>query len=288
MGSPRVTVLVTGAGGFIGRAVVAALRAREHEVLPWTRADVDLRDAATVREKLRAARPSHAIHLAWDTRPGQYLSAPDNLELLSAGLVLFRELAAIGCRRVVGVGTCFEYDTSFAETDELTTPCRPATLYGAAKLSLGLTGQRFAENAGVSFAWARYNYLYGPHEKPERLVPAAIRAFLADAELPLSSGEQVRDFMHVADCADATAAILESDVVGPINVGGGAPVSIRHLVETIRALVGRGRPLFGARPSNEPARFVPRLDRLFDEVGWRPSIPLEAGLRAVIDAQRTS
>lgn len=283
-----MTVLVTGAAGFIGRAVVAALRARGHEVVPWTRADVDLGDIARVRARLRDERPERAIHLAWDTRPGKYLSAPDNLDLLAAGLALFRELADVGCARIVGVGTCFEYDLAFPETDEATTPCRPATLYGAAKLSLGITGQRFAETVGVSFAWARYNYLYGPNEKPERLVPAAIRAFLADGELPCTSGEQVRDFMHVADCADATAAILESGAVGPINVGGGAPVSIRHLVETIHTLVGRGRPLFGVRPSNEPARFVPRLTRLFDEVGWRPSIPLEVGLRDVIARQRTS
>lgn len=196
---------------------------------------------------------------------------------------MLRELAAVDCTRVVGVGTCFEYDWSHPVASEASTPCRPGTLYGAAKLSLGLTGERYAQTVGMSFAWARYNFLYGPGERPERLVPAAIRAFLADAELPCTSGEQTRDFMHVADCADATAAILYSDVQGPINVGSGAPVSVRHMVETIQRLIGRGRALFGARPSgHEPVRFVPDLTRLLDEVGWRPRIALEQGLRAVI------
>ncbi len=277
-------VLVTGAAGFIGRALVAALRARGHDVLAWTRATVDLRDTTKVHDLLEDQRPTHAIHVAWDTRPGKYLSSPDNLDLLAASLALFRELAAVGCLRVVGVGTCFEYDWSYPVANEASTPCRPGTLYGAAKLSLGLTGERYAQTVGMSFAWARYNFLYGPNERPERLVPAAIRAFLADEALACTSGEQTRDFMHVADCADATAAILESDITGPINVGSGAPVSIRHVVETIQRLIGRGHPQFGARPSgNEPARFVPDLTRLFDEVGWRPHIMLEQGLQAVIE-----
>jgi len=292
-------VLVTGASGFIGRHVTVALLERGHQVIALSRSwgvqqsqreslmhvACDIASPEALRILLARHRPEAAVHLAWDTRPGKYWTAQENLDLVGQGSTLVRLLHEAGCRRFVGAGTCAEYDWSESLHDEHATPCRPRTLYGAAKHALYLVAERYAALSGLSFAWLRYNFVYGPGEHAERLVPSTIRTLRAGRDLPCTPGLQVRDFIHVADAARATVAALESAVSGAINVGAGEPTSVRAVVETLSALIGGpGKPLFGERPAadGEPALIAPKLTRLFDEVGWRPRMPLLDGLAQVV------
>src|ERR687895_80246 len=84
---------------------------------------------------------------------------------------------------------------------------RPATLYGAAKHGLHCVAARFAEQANFELAWGRIFFVYGPGEPENRLVPSVGRALLAGKPVPITRGDQVRDFMHVADVAAAFAAL---------------------------------------------------------------------------------
>ncbi|MFY9293943.1 MAG: NAD(P)-dependent oxidoreductase [Methylorubrum rhodinum] len=166
-------------------------------------------------------------------------------------------------------------------------PCRPATLYGAAKDGLRRILSAYAASSGLSLAWGRLFYLYGPGEAPGRLVGEAARALLAGRRFATSVGHQRRDFLPVTDAGEAFAALLDSGVEGPVNIGSGAAVPVRTILETLGRLTGRPELIdFGARPlpPTEPARIEADIRRLTDEVGFRPRLTLDEGLRATLAA----
>ena len=298
-------VLVTGAAGFIGSRLVRVLVESGEDVTgiiypgePLDRLtgvldqiavrECDLQDGRRTVEVIRASSPEAVMHLAWYTEPGKYWTSEKNLDCVVEGIGLARATAGAGCRRFVGAGTCAEYDWSAgARLVEYGTPCRPHTLYGASKHGLFLALERYFELTDVSFAWARYNFIYGPGEAPGRLVPSVIEKLLAGQDVPCTEGRQRRDFLHVDDVASATRAILMSEVRGAVNVASGRAVEIRRVVELLSEIVGgKGRPLLGALPTRqgEPEALEPDVGRLRDEVGWKPSYSLAEGLRDMIES----
>lgn len=172
-----------------------------------------------------------------------------------------------------------------------TAPCHPATLYGAAKDGLRRILQAYTATAGLSLAWGRLFYLYGPGETPGRLVGDAARALLTGQRLATSEGRQRRDFLHVADAGAALAALLDSPVEGPVNIGSGEAVPVRDLLTMIGALTGRSELIdFGIRPLSptEPARIEAGIRRLRDEVGFSPRYGLAEGLAETVAAWRAA
>lgn len=285
-------VLLTGATGFIGQHVIGHLVAGGHEVhavttrdLPpsrdgvlWHRADL-LESAGVVTN----VSPDLLLHLAWYVEPGRFWTAPENVRWLEASLRLLRAFVAGGGRRAVIAGTSAEYDWSGVSErcDELRTPLRPTTLYGAAKHALHTVAARYAEQMGFELTWGRVFFVYGPGEPDGRLVPSVGNALLAEEPVPTTRGDQVRDFMHVQDVAAAFAALLEGPVTGPVNVASGYPVTVRQVVDCLAALAGRpDLPQFGALPerAGDPPRLVADVARLRDEVGFVPTLGLPEGL----------
>ena len=129
-------------------------------------------------------------------------------------------------------------------------------------------------------------FLYGPREQPGRLVPAVIRSLLAGDHVATSTGAQVRDFMHVEDAAGALAAVLQSDLVGAVNIASGRGAPVAEVLDIIGELTGAGELIErGARPAGErePARIVAKVERLVHEVGFEPEISLRNGLAATIE-----
>ena len=284
-------VLLTGATGFIGRHVVAPLCARGAEVHTISRDGAapsgavghvgDLMDAASVAAVMRAVRPSHLLHLAWCTTPGEYWMTPENLDWVAASLLLYRHFAELGGERVVMAGSCAEYDWSYALLSETGSPCRPATLYGAAKDGLRRLLQRAADAGGPSFAWGRVFFVYGPGEKPGRLVSDVVASLLRGEPVETTAGTQVRDFMHVADVASAFAALCDATVTGAVNIASGEARPLREIIRQLADLSGRPDLLhLGARQmrASEPPRLEANVTRLRQEVGFQPRFDLAAGL----------
>ncbi|KQQ47993.1 NAD-dependent dehydratase [Methylobacterium sp. Leaf125] len=285
----RERVLVTGAAGFVGHHAVKALRARGFAVhgvgraasaeAGWHAADLLVPEER--RALLAQVRPSHLLHLAWDAEPGRYWTSARNLDWAAATLDLAQAFAASGGRRFVGVGTCAEYAWGAARLDEATTPCRPATLYGAAKDGTRRILEAFAGQTAMRFAWGRLFYLYGPGERRGRLVPDALQALTAGTAFPTSHGLQRRDFLHVADAAAALAALVAGDVTGPVNIGSGTAIPVRTLLEGLAARIGGAEHLdFGARPLSptEPPVIEAGTRILTETVGFRPRFDLARGL----------
>lgn len=296
-------VLVTGAGGFIGRHSLAALAARGFEVHAVTRAAslpdaaachaVDLLDHRAAAALVEAIRPTHLLHFAWTVTPGQFWSTRENLDWVAATLALYRAFAAAGGRRFVGAGSCAEYGWAPAQVaaplDERASPCEPVTLYGIAKHATHNLLAAAAPLDRVSLAWGRVFFLYGPGEKPGRLVSDVVAKLLRGEPVETTAGTQRRDFLHVADVAAAFAALLASDVEGPVNIASGGARPLAALLTEIARQTGAGHLLrLGARPMppNEPGQLAAATQRLRQEVGFTPRFDLAAGIADTIAAWR--
>jgi len=285
-------VLITGASGFIGRHALQFLSGRgfdvhavshrrtvENAAVSWHRAD--LLDPFQTRELLAAVRPTHLLHFAWYTMPRDYRESDENLRWCQAGIELVKCFAGSGGQRAVFAGTCFEYDLRYGFCSEDLTPSSPSTLYGTCKNSLREVVSAFGSRAGLSTAWGRIFYVYGPHEAPERLVPAVIRELLEKKRARCTHGRQVRDFLHVADLAEAFVALLDSEIQGVVNIGSGEPVTVRTIASAIAKLIGGATEVeLGAIEAapGDPPMVVADIGRLRDRVGWTPRWALERGL----------
>jgi nucleoside-diphosphate-sugar epimerase len=294
-------VLVTGASGWIGSYALRFLLERGYEVhavanrvvpqsalsVYWHRAD--LLDKSAVITLLERVMPTHLLHLAWYTEPGKYQTSEQNYLWCRAGIDMLRGFAAVGGRRAVLAGTCFEYDHSAGICSETDTRCVPTTRYGACKLALSEVATH--PPGDLTTAWGRIFYLYGPGEHPSRLLSSVIGSLLRDEPALCTHGRQLRDYLHVGDVASAFAAILDGDVEGVVNIGSGEEITIRALLEMVAGMVGmpRTRLEFGAvaaAPGDSP-RVIADIRRLRDEVGFRPQWQLSAGLAEMIEWWRS-
>lgn len=253
-------VLLTGATGFVGRQVLADLARRGLAVRVVLRPDQPVpeeAEAALHTPDALAEGPAWwqaactdiitVIHCAWHVTPSEYLTSPLNTRCLVGTLRLGQGALAAGVQRVVGIGTCFEYDLR-ARVLSTDTALAPETPYALAKVAAfhGLSGL-FA-GTDTRFSWARLFHLYGEGEKPGRLV-SYLRAQLEAGEpAELTRGTQIRDFMDVAEAGALIVDLALSAHEGAANICSGVPITTRQLAERIADGYGRRDLLrFGAR-----------------------------------------
>src|SRR6185369_10503310 len=201
------TVLLTGGTGFIGQHAIAPLMERGFDVhlvvrrnfgcgakfRPTGGTNCDLFDDAAVEQIMRDVRPTHLLHFAWYTEHGKFWNSDENLRWVRASLKLIQQFAAAGGKRVVCAGTCAEYDWSGGRCSEATTPLIPRTLYGTCKNSLRQMIESFAAVQGLSHAWGRIFFLYGPNETAGRFVPSIVNALRAGELARCNFGSHMRD-----------------------------------------------------------------------------------------------
>ena len=252
---------------------------------------VDLLQEDLAASLLRDIRPTHLLHFAWYAVPGNYWTSAENLRWVEASLALARTFAECGGQRCVVAGTCAEYawDGHDGFCREDATPLSPATLYGTSKDALRRTLAAFAPLAGFSFAWGRIFSLYGPYEHPSRLVASMVCALLRGEVAKCGAGGLLRDYLHVADVADAFVALLDSDLAGPVNIGSGDGVLLGELAARLGTIIGcPSRLEIGTRSASaaEPARLVADVGRL-KALSWTPTHTVESGLAETIDWWRT-
>jgi nucleoside-diphosphate-sugar epimerase len=268
-------VLVTGASGFVGRHVLAILRAGGVPLRLVTRphraeflsnacpeAQLLLSPDLFLEDRLwwtaACTGVDTVLHLAWHAEPKTYLTSPLNLACLKGSIDLAQGALAAGVRRFMGIGTCAEYDLTDGSLYP-DSPLRPTNLYAAAKAGLFQTLSQFLPQQGVSFLWARLFYLYGEGEPPDRLVPYLRRELAAGRSVQLSSGGQIRDYLPIESAASQICDLALGETQGATNVCSSVATTVREMAERIADEFGRRDLLeFGARPENlfDPPRIV--------------------------------
>jgi nucleoside-diphosphate-sugar epimerase len=289
-------LLVTGAGGLIGRhvvelaakqeiAVIASARQRPPELADGIEfAAGDLSDEAEAAALVRSVQPTHIIHAAWVTHQPTYWEDPINLEWVAATLRLAQAFAESHGQRFVQIGSCAEYDWSYGRCDEESTPTDPATLYGKAKAA-AFQAVRTAGHNKFQAVEARLFMVYGPGENPERFIPTICRNHAAGTIPNLASGTQLRDWLYVKDAARALLALaLAGAPAEVVNVGSGEAVSLGQVATILARLAGAAQTGLGRRPDRpgDPHLLAASTTRLW-MTGWRPAYDLETGLRETLD-----
>lgn len=291
------SVLLTGASGFIGRHCIPLLIEQGYDVHALTFREqpqydpriswhiTDLLNPDQVHKTIKTICPTHLLHFAWYTEPGKYWASQENLRWLQASLNLIQEFSAAGGSRVVSAGTCAEYDWRYGYCSEDITPLNPSTLYGISKQSFQVISEAILKNTGISTAWGRVFFLYGPCEHKSRLIPSIINALLREKPAPCTMGTQIRDYLFVEDVADAFVRLLDSPVSGSVNIASGTPVSIREIIALIGTKTGRGDLIqYGEIPLSlsEAPLIVADNRRLVHEVHWHQKHDLATGLDKTI------
>lgn len=291
-------VLITGASGFVGSHVARLLVAEGCEVHVlvressnrWRIQDIlpsmylwqsDLVAFENVNTYLQEIKPELCIHLAWYAVPGKYLNSQENLDSIQASINLLSQLAELGCKRFVGIGTCFEYDLSLGYLSE-SSLTKPITLYAATKVALSTILQQFAQITEMEVAWIRLFYQYGPMEDERRLIPGIISSLLRDEVVKTTKGEQIRDFLHIEDVASAIWAVAKSNVSGVVNVGSGQPVTVGQIALELGNLLGKPDLIhLGALPyrPNDPMFICANNELLRKKTDWTQKYNLTTGLK---------
>ena len=181
--------------------------------------------------------PEVLVHLAW-AGVREY-DSPHHVESeLPRHAELLRALAGQGLPRIVVAGTCFEYGLREGQIKEID-PVAPVTEYARAKTLLH--EQLLRLDSDTDIVWARLFYPYGLGQAPQSLFGQFHRACESGADFfPMSPGDQLRDYLPIAEMADYLADISVASRAGRmvVNVGSGRPISVRDLVERWAAECG--------------------------------------------------
>lgn len=294
-------VLVTGASGFVGRALTAELLERNvgdvHSLsrgtldIGSTHHRCDLMDREGTEALLGELRPTLLIHSAWYAEHGKFWSAEQNLDWIGASLDLMRAFHQSGGERFVGVGTCAEYGWGGNQKlVEGESALEPATLYGVAKDATRRVIQSYAETHGVEWAWARLFMMYGVGEPPARLTPSIVLPLLRGERATCSAGEQLRDFLHVKDVACGIVCLALSEASGPLNVASGEGLSVADFATELARATDHPELLdLGARPMRpgDPESIVADTT-LLRVLGFEPSFDLCSGVQDVVNELRSN
>ncbi|HEV2595420.1 MAG TPA: NAD(P)-dependent oxidoreductase [Sphingomicrobium sp.] len=299
-------ILVTGAGGFVGAAVVKAAVSAGHTVVALARNDVsrlapvcdrislmrvDLGDDRKVSALLASVRPEIVVHSAWEGVSGGLRSGDIQLDNIRTSVALVDAAIAAGVRKFVGIGSQAEYgryDRRILETD---LP-QPTMLYGAAKLAACHLAAQRCRDASLSFAWLRLFSVYGPGDNSHWLIPSSAAALLRGKAPSCTAGTQKWDYLYIDDVANGVLATAVTDeACGVLNLSSGHAVPVRTIVERLRDLAAPGLDLtFGTIPFGPDQIMHLEGDnrRLRQATGWSPQTTLEDGLEQVVQKLRVA
>ena len=264
---------------------------------------VDIRDRAALDRVFAQHKPDAVMHLAAESHvdrsidgPGAFIETNVNgtYHMLEAARAYWTAAGRPEGFRFHHISTD-EVFGSLGETGKFTedTPYDPRSPYSASKAASDHLVRAWRETYGLPTVLTNCSNNYGPYHFPEKLVPVVILKAISGQPIPVyGDGGNVRDWLYVEDHADALLLVLEKGAVGrSYNIGGENEARNIDLVRTICATLDELRP--AARPYAEQIRFVtdrPGHDRRYaidptrirTELGWRPSVTVEEGLRRTV------
>jgi GDP-D-mannose 3',5'-epimerase len=313
--SSKKTILVCGAGGFIGHHLVRRLKAEGNWVrgvdLKFPRysetdaddfASGDLRDQRFVREVIDR-RFDEVYQLAADMGGAGYIFTGENDAdvMHNSATINLNVLDACHKRNTKRIfyssSACMYPDYNQLEPDnpncaeDSAYPAQPDSEYGWEKLFSERLYLAYARNHGIQARVARYHNIFGPEgswNDGKEKAPAAICRKVSDAahggEIEVwGDGEQTRSFLYVDECLEGTIRLMRSDWTGPVNIGSDEMVSINQLVDAVAGIAGKTVKKChvigptGVRGRNSDNRLIAKM------LSWRPTTELRDGLQSTFE-----
>lgn len=286
-------VLVTGASGFIGANLCAALAAASARVIAVARwpppretlgvswRSADLTKAGASKALLEETRPEFIFHMAG------YVTGARGLEhvlpALEANCVMAVNLM-VAATALPGARVVLANSLEEPAPNETNAP--PVSPYAAAKLASTAYARMFHSLYGLHATPARISMGYGPRQMDFRkLVPYAVRCALTGETPRFSSGTRICDWIYADDIVEGlVAAALSEQAAGEIvDIASGEMTSVGDVVRQIFDVVGATPPELGAEPDRPLERLrLPDVERAFAFTGWRAKVGIEEGLRRTV------
>lgn len=301
MDRKKISVLITGATGFIGSHLTRKLFQEGYKVSIITRQkskittlkdilpliDVyysDLLHLSKLEKIMKSVKPNYIFHLA--TYPN-YRSTKDIHNLVETNIIGTLNLLIASKKNnyaaFVNTGSSSEYGIKnhpMKETDSL----KPISFYAATKASATFLSSVFAKIYNKPIVTFRLFSVYGPNEEEDRFIPTAIKAGVLEAPLFLTKDIVRRDFIFVDDVVDAYLSIMNRSIApGEIyNIGTGKQYSNHDIVGALEKIIGKkikiAKKTFKNRPWDTKT-WVADISRAKNDLGWHPQFSLEKGLR---------
>ena len=303
-----VNLLVTGAAGFIGSALLERLLAEGYRVAAiddgsngdmaglkgaeWLlRADIA---SARLGEILSGNRFDVVFHLAAQSRVSDSVHDPRRCALVNVGgtLNLLRQCIEHGIQRFVfaSTGGALYGDEAPRPTPE-DAPPRPRSPYGASKAVAEAWVAALCEAASLSYTIFRFANVYGPHQgaaRPPGVVASFIRAVL-DGEAPVIHGDGLheRDYVYVSDAVEAQVLAMRMRGSGVFNIGTGIARTVREVFDAVAQLTRyRGEPVHGNELPGDLRYSCLDAGRARRELGWIPAVSFESGVERTLRSMR--
>ncbi|HEX2073631.1 MAG TPA: UDP-glucose 4-epimerase GalE [Geodermatophilus sp.] len=309
-----MTWLITGGAGYIGGHVVAAMREAGEDLVvlddlstgnPARIPGVDLvvgsvLDGPLVAGVLRDHRVRGIVHIAAKKQVEESVRSPllyyrENVEGLR---VLLEAAMSAGVRSLVFSSSAAVYGAPDVDLVREDTECRPVNPYGETKLVGERMIQAVASATGLRYANLRYFNVAGcatpslADQGAANLVPLVFQQLalgrpprIFGDDYPTPDGTCIRDFVHVSDVASAHVAAARALADGRVtaltaNIGRGEGISVRDMIETIRAVTGTAgqdwaTPVVEPRRPGDPARVVASAETISTVLGWRAQHDVE-------------
>jgi UDP-arabinose 4-epimerase len=311
-------IFVTGGAGYVGSHCCKRFAAEGWEVVVYDNlsrgwrdmvrwgplVEGDILDGAALRAALRAARPDLVAHFAAFAYVGESVERPGMYyrNNLVGSLTLLDAMRAEGVDRLLFSSTCATYGTPKAPLIDESHPQAPINPYGWSKLLVERALADHAAAHGLRYAALRYFNAAGAdpdgeigerHDPEPHVIPLAIRGALADDyvftingdDFETRDGSAVRDYVHVADLADAHARaarrLAEGAPSDAFNLGVGVGVTVRELVDAVERATGRTIPRrVGPRRPGDPAALVADAGKARRALGWTP---VRSGIDEIVE-----
>jgi UDP-glucose 4-epimerase len=167
-------------------------------------------------------------------------------------------------------------------------PIKPLCHYGASKYTFELYLHVFNANYDLDYSVIRYPNVYGPRQDPygeAGVVAIFTRQMLRGEQVTINgSGEQVRDYVNVTDCAHSNLMLLDQGSGHVYNLGSGIGTTVNEIFHQLKGITGYTKPaLYGPAKAGETFKIYLNAGRAERELGWRPTISLEEGLKRTVD-----
>ncbi|MCJ7524904.1 MAG: GDP-mannose 4,6-dehydratase [Candidatus Aminicenantes bacterium] len=306
-----MTVLITGAAGFIGSNLVDALLRRGDKVIgldnfePYYNpvrkrrnlatamanplfelVEADIRDTPTLNAVMASRCPDGIVHLAAKVGNRNSLSAADSEGYANVNTggttALLAACMAAPLRSLVFVSTANVYDsTAPAPFREGFTPERPRTPYSRSKQQAEALVMEAVARNGLPATVLRLFTTYGPRQRPDMVHHSFVSALLQETPLILiGAGSDLRDYLHVGDACEAIMACLDRPLAGEVvNAGSGRGTSLDMLLALLARLTGK-EPLVHrqAAEAADTRLLLADISKAERLLGWKSQVGLEQGL----------
>ena len=248
----------------------------------------DICDTNGVEEAMRGC--DAVVHFAAESHVDRSIYEPAPvIETNVTGTFVMLQLARkLHIGRFVHISTDEVYGDmapdAFASEDS---PLQASSPYSASKASSDLLVRSYVRTYGFPGLVTRSSNNYGPYQFPEKFLPLMITNALDDKPLPIyGDGKQQRDWLHVEDNCRGILAVLERGRVGEVyNIGGLDVEENLTIAHKLLRLIGKPETLLSYvkdRPGHD-RRYALHCDKMEKDLGWKPAVPLDEGLRQTID-----